>query len=129
MPVLILFYLAKALDTQKLKELFDFAKSINLEVLFEIHDEEDLNKALEVGADIIGFNHRDLKTFEMHMNLSEKLIPKLPENVIVVAESGINSFETVKKLHQNGVDAFLIGEHFMRQQDIKKEVLKLKGME
>jgi indole-3-glycerol phosphate synthase len=121
--------IAKALDTQKLKELFDFAKSINLEVLFEIHDEEDLNKALEVGADIIGFNHRDLKTFEMHMNLSEKLIPKLPENVIVVAESGINSFETVKKLHQNGVDAFLIGEHFMRQQDIKKEVLKLKGME
>jgi indole-3-glycerol phosphate synthase len=121
--------IAKALDTKKLKELFDFAKSINLEVLFEIHDEEDLKKALEVGADIIGFNHRDLKTFEMHMDLSEKLIPKLPKDVIVVAESGINNFETVKKLHQNGVDAFLVGEHFMRQKDIKKEVLKLKGME
>jgi indole-3-glycerol phosphate synthase len=121
--------IAKALDTKKLKELFDFAKSINLEVLFEIHDEEDLKKALEVGADIIGFNHRDLKTFEMHMDLSEKLIPKLPKDVIVVAESGINNFETVKKLHQNGVDAFLVGEHFMRQNDIKKEVLKLKGME
>jgi indole-3-glycerol phosphate synthase len=121
--------IAKALDTKKLKELFDFAKSINLEVLFEIHDEEDLKKALEVGADIIGFNHRNLKTFEMHMDLSEKLIPMLPKDVIVVAESGINNFETVKKLHQNGVDAFLIGEHFMRQNDIKKEVLKLKGME
>jgi indole-3-glycerol phosphate synthase len=121
--------IAKALDVKKLKALFDFAKSINLEVLFEIHDEEDLNKALEIGADIIGFNHRDLKTFEMHMDLSERLIPKLPKDVIVVAESGINSFEIVKKLHNNGVDAFLIGEHFMRQKDIKKEVLKLKGME
>jgi indole-3-glycerol phosphate synthase len=121
--------IAKALEIKKLKELFDFAKSINLEVLFEIHDEGDLRKALEVGADIIGFNHRDLKTFKMHMDLSEKLIPKLPKDVIVVAESGINNFETVKKLHQNGVDAFLIGEHFMRQKDIKKEVLKLKGME
>jgi indole-3-glycerol phosphate synthase len=121
--------IAKALDTKKLKELFDFAKSINLEILFEIHDEEDLKKALEVGADIIGFNHRDLKTFEMHMDLSEKLIPMLPKDVIVVAESGINNFETVKKLHQNGVDAFLVGEHFMRQKNIKKEVLKLKGLE
>jgi indole-3-glycerol phosphate synthase len=121
--------IAKALEIKKLKELFDFAKSINLEVLFEIHDEGDLRKALEVGADIIGFNHRDLKTFKMHMDLSEKLIPKLPKDVIVVAESGINNFETVKKLHQNGVDAFLVGEHFMRQNDIKKEVLKLKGME
>ncbi|GAX87342.1 indole-3-glycerol phosphate synthase [Lebetimonas natsushimae] len=121
--------IAKALDTQKLKELFDFAKSINLEVLFEIHDEADLKKALEVGADIIGFNHRDLKTFEMHMDLSEKLIPMLPKDAIVVAESGINSFETVKKLHNNGIDAFLVGEHFMRQKDIKKEVLKLKGVE
>jgi indole-3-glycerol phosphate synthase len=121
--------IAKALDVKKLKELFDFAKSINLEVLFEIHDREDLEKALEVGADIIGFNHRDLKTFEMHMDLSEKLIPLLPKDVIVVAESGINNFETIKKLHNNGVDAFLIGEHFMRQKDIKREVLRLKGKE
>jgi indole-3-glycerol phosphate synthase len=121
--------IAKALDVSKLKELFDFAKSINLEVLFEIHDKKDLEKALEVGADIIGFNHRDLKTFEMHMDLSEKLIPMLPDDVIIVAESGINNFETIKKLHNNGVDAFLIGEHFMRQNNIKKEVLKLKGME
>jgi len=118
--------IAKALEVEELKRLFDFAKGIGLEVLFEIHDEEDLQKALEIGADIIGFNHRDLKTFEMHMDLSEKLIPKLPEGVIVVAESGINDFEVVKKLHKNGVDAYLVGEHFMRQKDIKKAVLKLK---
>ena len=119
--------IAKALDEKRLKELFNFAKSINLEVLFEIHDKEDLKKALNVGADIIGFNHRDLKTFKMNMNLSEELIPMLPKDVIIVGESGINNFETVKKLHNNGVDAFLVGEHFMRQDDIKKAVLELKG--
>ncbi len=120
--------IAKALELNELKKLYIFAKNIGMEVLFEIHDENDLNKALEVGAEIIGFNHRDLKTFEMHMDLSEKLIDKLPESCIIVAESGIKDFETVKKLNKNGVDAFLIGEYFMRQNDIKKSVLKLKGM-
>ncbi|GAB6073857.1 indole-3-glycerol phosphate synthase TrpC [Nautilia lithotrophica] len=119
--------IAKALDVKTLKNLFDFAKSLGLEILFEIHDEEDLEKALEAGADIIGFNHRNLETFEMDMNLSKKLIPKLPKDVIVVAESGINDFETIKKLSKNGVDAYLVGEHFMRQNDIQKAVLALKG--
>jgi indole-3-glycerol phosphate synthase len=119
--------IAKALDLNQLRKLYKYAINIGLEVLFEIHDEEDLAKALEVGADIIGFNHRDLKTFEMHMDLSEKLIPRLPENVIIVAESGINDFQTVKKLHKNGVDAFLVGEYFMRQEDIAKAVKELKG--
>ena len=119
--------IAKALEVNELKRLFDFAKNIGLEVLFEIHDEEDLSKALEIKADIIGFNHRNLKTFEMDMDLSKRLIPKLPKDVIVVAESGINDFETVKKLSKNGVDAYLVGEYFMRQNDIKKAVLNLKG--
>ena len=96
-------------------------------MLFEIHDKEDLEKALFVGAEIIGFNHRDLKTFEMNMDLSKELIPLLPDGVIKVAESGITDFETVKKLNKNGVDAFLVGEHFMRQNNIKKAVLELKG--
>ena len=119
--------IAKALETNDLKRLYDFAKNTGLEVLFEIHDKEDLNKALEVGAEIIGFNHRNLKTFEMDMDLSKKLIPKLPKNVIIVAESGINSPKIVKKLHKNGVDAYLIGEYFMRQNDIKQEILKFKA--
>ncbi|MEO1958493.1 MAG: indole-3-glycerol phosphate synthase TrpC [Nautiliaceae bacterium] len=119
--------IAKALSSTELKRLFDFAKGIGLEVLFEIHDEEDLQKALEVGADIIGFNHRDLETFKMHMGLSEKLMPKLPKDVIVVAESGISDAEVVKRLHKNGVSAFLVGEHFMRQKDIKNAVLNLKS--
>jgi len=119
--------IAKALQVDELKKLFDFAKNIGLEVLFEIHDQQDLKKALEVGADIIGFNHRNLETFEMDMDLSKKLIPLLPKDIIVVAESGINDFETVRKLSQNGVDAYLVGEYFMRQSNIKKAILKLKG--
>ncbi len=119
--------IAKALETNELKKLYKFAKNIGLEVLFEIHDEEDLQKALETGAEIIGFNHRNLKTFEMDMDLSKKLIPKLPKDVIIVAESGIGSPEIIKKLHQNGVDAYLIGEYFMRQEDIQKEILKFKA--
>ncbi|GAB6044934.1 indole-3-glycerol phosphate synthase TrpC [Caminibacter profundus] len=119
--------IAKALDLSQLQKLYSFAKNIGLEVLFEIHDEDDLQKALEIGADIIGFNHRDLKTFEMDMDLSKKLIPSLPKDVIIVAESGINSFDTVKKLHKNGVDAFLVGEYFMRMDNIKQGVKGLKG--
>ncbi len=120
--------IAKALDFNQLQKLYNFAKNTGLEVLFEIHDEEDLDKALRVGADIIGFNHRNLKTFEMDMELSKKLIPLLPDDVIVVAESGINDFETVKALHKNGVDAFLVGEHIMRQNNFEKAIKKLKGM-
>jgi len=119
--------IAKALDVDKLKKLFDFAKNIGLEVLFEVHDEEDLKKAIEIRADIIGFNHRNLETFEMDMDLSKKLIPLLPKDVIVVAESGISDFNIVKELSKNGVDAFLVGEYFMRQKDIQKAVLSLKG--
>ena len=119
--------IAKALEINELKKLYNFAKNLGLEVLFEIHDEEDLKKALEVGAEIIGFNHRNLKTFEMDMNLSKRLIPKLPKDIIIVAESGINSPDIIKNLHQTKVDAFLIGEYFMRQKDIKKEILKFKA--
>lgn len=119
--------IAKALDTHTLKKLFDFAKNIGLEVLFEVHDEEDLKKAIEIKADIIGFNHRNLETFDMDMNLSKRLIPLLPKDVIVVAESGISDFNIVKELSKNGVDAFLVGEYFMRQDNIKKAVLSLKG--
>jgi len=120
--------IAKALDEKKLKELYEFARSIGLDVLFEIHDKPDLEKALFVGAEIIGFNHRDLKTFEMNMDLSAELMPLIPKDAIKVAESGITDFTMVQKLSNNGVDAFLVGEHFMRQNDIKKAVLELKGM-
>jgi len=119
--------IAKALSKKDLKELYDYALYVGLEVLVEIHDIEDLKKAMACGANIIGINHRNLETFEMDMNLCDKLIPMIPNGKIIVAESGVNDTATIKRLSEAGADAFLIGEHFMRQDDIGAEVKKLKN--
>ena len=119
--------IAKALSTKELKELYDYALYVGLEVLVEIHDRADLKKAMQCGANIIGINHRNLDTFEMDMNLCDKLIPMIPNGKIIVAESGVSDIETIKRLSSIGADAFLIGEHFMRQDDIGAEVKRLKG--
>ena len=118
--------IAKALDKKSLKNLLEFARRVGLNALIEIHDKEDLTKAIFAGADIIGVNHRNLETFEMDMNLTQKLLPLIPKNKIIVAESGLNDKDTIINLSKIGVDAFLIGEHFMRQNDITNELKKLK---
>jgi indole-3-glycerol phosphate synthase len=119
--------IAKALSTKELKELYEYALHVGLDVLVEIHDKEDLTKAMKCGAMIIGINHRNLETFEMDMELCDKLIPMIPNGKIIVAESGVNNQEIIKHLCDIGVDAFLIGEHFMRQDNIADEVKKLKS--
>ena len=111
--------IAKALSKAELKHLLEYALRLGLEVLVEIHDKEDLVKAIFAGANIIGINHRNLETFEMDMSLTEKLMPLIPQGKIIVAESGLNDKETIQHLSKVGADAFLIGEHFMRQPDIQ----------
>ncbi len=118
--------IATALSRKELKELIDYTRHLGMEALVEIHNKMDLTKAIFAGADIIGINHRNLETFEMDMTLSERLIPLIPKNKIIVAESGINSYETVKELSKVGADAFLVGEHFMRQDDITSAIKELK---
>jgi len=118
--------IAKALSRKELKELYDYALHLGLEVLVEVHDKADLIKAMFAGANIVGINHRNLDTFEMDMKLCEKLIPLIPNGKIIVAESGINDHETLKELSKMGADAFLVGEHFMRQDDITKALKTLK---
>ncbi len=118
--------IAKALSRKELKELLDYTRHLGMEALVEIHDKVDLTKAVFAGADIIGINHRNLETFEMDMKLSERLIPLIPNSKIIVAESGINNHETVVELSKVGADAFLVGEHFMRQDDISSALSKLK---
>ncbi|WP_170018974.1 indole-3-glycerol phosphate synthase TrpC [Campylobacter sp. RM16190] len=118
--------IAKALSRSKLKELLGYAHHLGLEVLVETHDKEDITKAIFAGANIIGINHRNLQTFEMDMSLCERLIPLLPQNKIIVAESGLFDHEQLVNLNKIGVDAFLIGEHFMRQDDIVKAVKTIK---
>jgi len=118
--------IATALSRKELKELLNYTRHLGMEALVEIHDKVDLTKAIFAGADIIGINHRNLETFEMDMKLSERLIPLIPKNKIIVAESGISDHETVKGLSEVGADAFLVGEHFMRQDDITQAVKDLK---
>ena len=119
--------IAKSLGTKELKELYDYALHLGLEVLVEIHDKEDLTKAIKCGANIIGINHRNLDTFEMDMELCDKLIPMIPNGKIIVAESGVSNTETIKRLSSIGADAFLIGEHFMRVPSIEEELSKFKN--
>jgi len=118
--------IAKALSRKELKELLQYAHHLGLEVLVEIHNKTDLIKAIFAGANIIGINHRNLETFEMDMSLTQKLVPLIPNNKIIVAESGITTHEMVVELGKMGADAFLVGEHFMRQNDITKAVQDLK---
>jgi len=118
--------IAKALSRKELKNLIEYAHHLGLEVLVEIHDKKDLVKAIFAGANIIGINHRNLETFKMDMELSFKLIPLIPNSKIIVAESGITDHEVVKELSKAGADAFLVGEHFMRQDDITSAVKELK---
>ncbi len=118
--------IAKSLSTKELKELYEYALHLGLEVLVEIHDKEDLKKAMKCGANIIGINHRNLETFEMNMNLCDELIPMIPNKKIIVAESGVFDVQTIQRLNSIGVDAFLIGEHFMRVPSIEGELKKFK---
>jgi len=118
--------IAKALGRKELKKLLQYAHHLGLEVLVEIHDKTDLIKAIFAGANIIGINHRNLETFEMDMSLTQKLVPLIPNSKIIVAESGITTHEMVVELGKMGADAFLVGEHFMRQNDITQAVEDLK---
>lgn len=112
--------IARALSKDELKDLAQFARSLKLEVLFEIHNEADLDKALFAGASIIGVNHRNLENFTLDMALCEKLMSKIPQDKIIVAESGLDKKDILRNLDALGVDAFLIGEYFMRQSNESK---------
>ncbi|MDX9814547.1 MAG: indole-3-glycerol phosphate synthase TrpC [Sulfurimonadaceae bacterium] len=118
--------IAAALSKNELKELLNYARHLGLEVLVEIHDKADLIKAIFAGSDIIGINHRNLKTFDMDMSLSHQLIPMIPNGKIIVAESGIHEHEQLVELNKIGVDAFLVGEYLMRQADEGAALEKLK---
>lgn len=108
--------IARMFDKNELLRLGEFAKNLELEILFEIHDEKDLEKALFAGAQIIGVNHRDLNDFSMDMSLCERLLPQMPKECVIIAESGLNK-HTMLNLDALGVDAFLVGEYLMRQSD------------
>lgn len=115
------------LSPAQLAQYIKTADSFGLSCLVEAHNEAELKMALEAGARIIGVNNRDLKTFHVDIGNSIRLSALVPENVIFVSESGIGTYEDVRLLRQNGVDAVLIGETLMRSPDKKAALSALKG--
>ena len=104
-----------ALDLAQLKDFSQLAKELNLDVLIEVHSDEELNKALTIDPKLVGINNRDLTTFEVDKNLALKLSKEISKDVIVVSESGISSKEDILSSKEQGIYAFLIGESFMRE--------------
>jgi indole-3-glycerol phosphate synthase len=105
--------IAAILDKTQGAEYYRLAKELGLGVLFEIHNEEELEKALFADADIIGINNRDLKTMAIDLNTTVRLKKQIPAGKIVVSESGIRSRDDVKMLSENGIDAMLVGTSLM----------------
>ncbi len=102
------------LHEQELGRLASSARSHGLDVLCEIHDGEELQRALDAGCDLIGVNTRDLRTFQVDLERAFQLVEKFPANVVRVAESGIRSGDDIARLRAAGYDAFLVGESLMR---------------
>ena len=113
----VILLIAAVLKQKEIKQLSEFAKSIGLEVLLEVHNEEELEKSLMPSLDLFGVNNRNLKTFEVNLNTSKNLISKIPDDFVKVSESGISSVEAIKLLQGYGYQGFLIGENFMKTEN------------
>ena len=106
--------IAAILETEQMRALRELAARYRMAALVEVHTEAELERALAAGADLIGVNNRDLKTFEVAIETSVRLAPRIPSGVVKVAESGIHSAADIRRLRDAGFDAFLVGEHLMQ---------------
>ncbi|MFY0592514.1 indole-3-glycerol phosphate synthase TrpC [Roseivirga sp.] len=106
--------IAAALEPQKLKSLAAFAKGLGLEVLMEVHNKEELDNNLNEHLDIVGVNNRNLKTFDVSIDISKELSAHIPDDFVKISESGISNPETILDLRTYGYKGFLIGETFMK---------------
>jgi indole-3-glycerol phosphate synthase len=106
-----------ALEARELAALYEAARALGLDVLVEVHDRGELHTALEIGADVIGVNNRDLRDFSVDLARTEALLEEIPAGVTVVSESGIAEAEQLRRLQERGVDAALVGESLMRAAD------------
>ncbi len=114
------------LEKSQAQEYLDIASDLGLSVLFEVHDEEDLQIALYINAKIIGINNRNLKTMQIDLSNALRLNKYIPEDRIVVAESGIRNKDDVIALYKSGIDAILVGTSIMQSKDIKVKIAELK---
>ena len=114
--------IVRALDDDSIKALQDAAAIANLDCLFEIHEESELEKALRFDPTIIGVNNRDLKRFKTDLAISEALIPQIPEGIAKISESGIFTPEDAQRAAECGADAILVGEALMKSEEVEQLV-------
>jgi indole-3-glycerol phosphate synthase len=122
-----LLLIASLLEQGQLQEYIELSATLGLAPLVEVHTREELDKALAAGAEIIGINNRDLKTFSTDIKTTLTLAPLIPRDRIVVTESGINTREDIEQLIEAGIHCFLIGEALMRAEDIGGKLRELLG--
>lgn len=116
-----------ALESQELADLYNEARDLQFDALVEIHDLREMDAALDIGADLIGINNRNLQTFEVSLDTTQALAEEAPPDVLLVSESGIRTRADVEKVVAAGADAILVGETLMRAQDIRATIHELIG--
>ncbi|MEQ1862718.1 MAG: indole-3-glycerol phosphate synthase TrpC [Chthoniobacteraceae bacterium] len=117
-----------ALDDAQLRHLFDVATGCQLDVLVEVHDLAELDRALDLDAKLIGINNRNLTTFEVDLETTVRLSEEVPDDVILVAESGLKTRTDTQRVFDGGANAILVGESLMRTGDVAAQVAELLGM-
>ena len=117
--------IARILSREQLKELLVLCKELGLAPLTEVHDPHDLEKAIDCGAEIIGINNRNLDTFEVDLQTTLDLAPRVPEKCIIVSESGIFDKEDIRWLRRSGIQAVLVGTSIMKSKDMARKIKEL----
>ncbi len=110
----VILLIAAILTRDEIKQFSELAKSLNLDVLLEVHNEEELHKSIMPSLDMLGVNNRNLKTFDVSLETSKSLSTLIPNDFVKVSESGISNIEAIKELQPFGYEGFLIGENFMK---------------
>jgi indole-3-glycerol phosphate synthase len=118
-------FIAALLGRTLLRDLREQASELSLDALVEVHTEEELEAALAAGAQVVGINNRDLKTFEVSLSTTERLAPLVPAGTLAVCESGIDSLEQIRRVEELGIHVFLIGESLMRAAEPGKKLREL----
>jgi indole-3-glycerol phosphate synthase len=117
--------IASILDKYQAYDYLQLSKELGLSVLFEVHNYKELEMALTIDSEIIGINNRDLKTLQIDMSITLKLIKEIPPHKIIVIESGIKIREDIKRFHNEVIDALLIGTVLMEADDIENKIEEL----
>lgn len=119
--------IAAILNDATLVELLELGRTLKMEPLVEVHEREELDRVVAAGAKIIGVNNRDLRAFQVHIETSLALIDVIPDDCIAVSESGLRTHDDIERLRRAGFDAFLIGEHLMKEADPGSALRALRG--